>query len=144
MFLFIIIVWSFCWWWVLFWCEWHRYGNIFKSHILGCPTIVSMDPELNRYILMNEAKGFVPGYPQSMLDILGKCNIAAVHGSTHKYMRGTLLSIISPTLIRNQLLPKIDQFMRTHLSHWENKVINIQDKTKQVRYINSSKPTFSI
>ncbi|CAI8591956.1 unnamed protein product [Vicia faba] len=116
-----------------------RYGNIFKSHILGCPTIVSMDPELNRYILMNEAKGFVPGYPQSMLDILGKCNIAAVHGSTHKYMRGTLLSIISPTLIRNQLLPKIDQFMRTHLSHWENKVINIQDKTKQMAFLSSLK-----
>jgi len=109
-----------------------RYGNFFKSHILGCPTIVSMDPELNRYILMNEAKGFVPGYPQSMLDILGKCNIAAVHGSTHKYMRGTLLSIISPTLIRNQLLPKIDEFMRTHVSDWDNKVINIQDKTKEV------------
>ena len=109
-----------------------RYGSFFKSHILGCPTIVSMDPELNRYILMNEAKGLVPGYPQSMLDILGKCNIAAVHGSTHKYMRGALLSIISPTLIRDQLLPKIDQFMRAHLSNWGDKVINIQEKTKEV------------
>ncbi|PNY18137.1 cytochrome p450 85a-like protein [Trifolium pratense] len=116
-----------------------RYGSFFKSHILGCPTIVSMDPELNRYILMNEAKGFVPGYPQSMLDILGKCNIAAVHGSTHKYMRGTLLSIISPTLIRNQLLPKIDEFMRKHLSHWDNKVINIQDKTKEMAFLSSLK-----
>uniref|UniRef100_I1LWV8 Uncharacterized protein n=1 Tax=Glycine max TaxID=3847 RepID=I1LWV8_SOYBN len=110
-----------------------RYGSFFKSHILGCPTIVSMDPELNRYILMNEAKGLVPGYPQSMLDILGKCNIAAVHGSTHKYMRGALLSIISPTLIRDQLLQKIDQFMRAHLSNWDDKVINIQEKTKEAR-----------
>lgn len=109
-----------------------RYGSFFKSHILGCPTIVSMDPELNRFILMNEAKGLVPGYPQSMLDILGTRNIAAVHGSTHKYMRGALLSIISPTLIRDQLLPKIDEFMRTHLIDWDNKVINIQEKTKEV------------
>ncbi|KAL2335393.1 hypothetical protein Fmac_016606 [Flemingia macrophylla] len=116
-----------------------RYGSFFKSHILGCPTIVSMDPELNRYILMNEAKGLVPGYPQSMLDILGKCNIAAVHGSTHKYMRGALLSIISPTLIRDQLLPKIDEFMRAHLSNWDNKVINIQEKTKEVAFLSSLK-----
>lgn len=91
-----------------------------------------MDPEVNRYILMNEAKGLVPGYPQSMLDILGKCNIAAVHGSTHKYMRGALLALISPTMIRDQVLPKIDDFMRAHLSGWENQVINIQEKTKQV------------
>lgn len=81
---------------------------------------------------MNEAKGLIPGYPQSMLDILGKCNIAAVHGSTHKYMRGALLSLISPTMIRDQLLPKIDEFMRAHLSNWNNKVINIQAKTKEV------------
>ncbi|GAV87407.1 p450 domain-containing protein, partial [Cephalotus follicularis] len=116
-----------------------RYGNFFKSHILGCPTIVSMDPELNRYILMNEAKGFVPGYPQSMLDILGKCNIAAVHGSTHKYMRGALRALISATMIREQILPKIDEFMRTHVSNWDNKVINIQEKTKEMALLSSLK-----
>ncbi|KAJ9173153.1 hypothetical protein P3X46_016317 [Hevea brasiliensis] len=116
-----------------------RYGSFFKSHILGCPTIVSMDPELNKYILMNEAKGLVPGYPQSMLDILGKCNIAAVHGSTHKYMRGALLSLISPTMIREQLLPTIDVFMRTHLSNWDNKVIDIQQKTKEMALLSALK-----
>ncbi|KAE8713123.1 Cytochrome P450 85A1 [Hibiscus syriacus] len=116
-----------------------RYGSFFKSHILGCPTAVSMDPELNRYILMNEAKGFVPGYPQSMLDILGKCNIAAVHGSTHKLMRGTLLALVSPTMIRERLLPKIDEFMRTFLSNWDNKVIDIQEKTKEMAFLSSLK-----
>ncbi|XP_019442762.1 PREDICTED: cytochrome P450 85A isoform X2 [Lupinus angustifolius] len=120
-----------------------RFGNFFKSHILGCPTIISMDPELNRYILMNESKGLVPGYPQSMLDILGKCNIAAVHGSTHKYMRGALLSIISPTLIRDQLLPKIDEFIRAHLSNWDAKVINIQDKTKEIAGMESSSISYT-
>ncbi|XVF71292.1 hypothetical protein PTKIN_Ptkin12aG0025200 [Pterospermum kingtungense] len=116
-----------------------RYGTFFKSHILGCPTVVSMDPELNRYILMNEAKGLVPGYPQSMLDILGKCNIAAVHGSTHKQMRGALLALISPTMIREQLLPKIDEFMRNFLSNWDNKVINLQEKTKEMAFLSSLK-----
>ncbi|KAH7516121.1 hypothetical protein FEM48_Zijuj10G0101300 [Ziziphus jujuba var. spinosa] len=70
-----------------------RYGNVFKSHILGCPTIVSMDPELNRFILLNEGKGLVPGYPQSMLEMLGKFNIGALHGSAHKHIRGSLLSL---------------------------------------------------
>ncbi|KAF8408236.1 hypothetical protein HHK36_007381 [Tetracentron sinense] len=116
-----------------------RYGKFFKSHILGCPTIVSMDPELNRFILLNEGKGLVPGYPQSMLDILGNCNIAAVHGSTHKYMRGALLSLISPTMIKDQLLPKIDEFMKSHLSNWDGKTINIQEKTKEMALLSSLK-----
>ncbi|KAK9105181.1 hypothetical protein Scep_022025 [Stephania cephalantha] len=114
-----------------------KYGSFFKSHILGCPTIVSMDPELNRYILMNEGKGLVPGYPQSMLDILGKCNIAAVSGSAHKSMRGALLALISPTMIRDNLLPKIDEFMRSHLSNWDGKTIEVQQKTKEMAMLSS-------
>ncbi|GFZ19208.1 brassinosteroid-6-oxidase 1 [Actinidia rufa] len=96
-----------------------------------------MDPEINRYILMNEAKGLVPGYPQSMLDILGKCNIAAVHGSTHKYMRGALLALVSPPVIKDQLLPKIDHFMRSHLANWDDQVIDIQQKTKEMAILSS-------
>ncbi|KAL1824435.1 hypothetical protein ACET3Z_011213 [Daucus carota] len=116
-----------------------RFGSLFKTHILGCPTIISMDPELNRYILMNEAKGFVPGYPQSMLDILGTNNIAAVHGSAHKNMRGAVLALLSPAMIRDQHLLKIDDFMRKHLSNWDNKVIDIQQKTKEMALLSSLK-----
>lgn len=110
-----------------------RYGSFFKTHILGCPTIVSMDPELNRYILMNEGKGLVPGYPQSMLDILGKCNIAAVHGSAHKHIRGSLLSLIGPLVIKDQLLPKIDEFIRSFLENWNHgETIDIQERTNEM------------
>lgn len=109
-----------------------RYGNLFKSHILGCPTVVCMDPEINRFILMNESKGLVPGYPQSMLDILGECNIAAVTGPLHKSMRNAMLGLINPSMMRDQLLPKVDEFMRSHLSNWSNKVIDIQEKTKEM------------
>ncbi|XP_004507293.1 cytochrome P450 85A-like [Cicer arietinum] len=116
-----------------------RYGSFFKSHLLGSPTIVSIDPELNRYILLNEAKGFVPGYPESMYNILGKGNIAAVHGSTHKYMRGALLYVISPTMIREQILPRIDEFMTDFLSNLDDQIIDIQEKTKEMAFLLSLK-----
>ncbi|KAH0469174.1 hypothetical protein IEQ34_002406 [Dendrobium chrysotoxum] len=109
-----------------------RYGNFFKSHILGCPTVVCMDPEINKYILMNESKGLIPGYPQSMLDILGECNIAAVTGPLHKSMRNAMLGLINPSMMREQLLPKVDELMRSHLSNWSNRVIDIQEKTKEM------------
>ncbi|KAJ9562204.1 hypothetical protein OSB04_007364 [Centaurea solstitialis] len=107
--------------------------------MLGCPTIVSMDPDVNRFILMNEAKGIPPGYPQSMLDILGKSNIAAVNGDIHKNMRGSFLSLVSPTIIKDQILPKIDAFMRTYLSDhsWTHQVIDIQEKTKEMVFLSS-------
>ncbi|KAG5532723.1 hypothetical protein RHGRI_027133 [Rhododendron griersonianum] len=106
-----------------------RYGSVFKSHILGSPTIVSMDPELNRYILLNEGKGLVPGYPQSALDILGKSNIAAVHRSDHRRIRGSFLSLVNPSMLKDQLLPKIDKNMRIHLHNLQGKTIDIQKIT---------------
>ncbi|KAL6994115.1 Cytochrome P450 85A [Sarracenia purpurea var. burkii] len=114
-----------------------RYGSIFKSHILGCPTIVSMDPELNRYILMNEGRGLVPGYPQSMLDILGKCNIAAVHGGAHKRMRAALVALLTPAVIAHRLLPTIDAFIRSHLTNWNDNLVDIQEKTKEMALLSS-------
>ncbi|EPS66987.1 hypothetical protein M569_07789, partial [Genlisea aurea] len=114
-----------------------RFGSFFKSHILGCPTVVSMDPEVNRRILVSESKGLVPGYPQSMLDILGKRNIAAVHGGEHKYLRGALLGVVSPAMIREHLLPKIDGFIRSHLDGWDGTVVDIQHKTKEMAFLSS-------
>lgn len=98
-----------------------------------------MDAELNRYILMNESKGLVAGYPQSMLDILGTCNIAAVHGPSHRLMRGSLLSLISPAMMKDHLLPKIDDFMRNYLCGWDDlETVDIQEKTKHVRFLSFS------
>ncbi|KAH0851800.1 hypothetical protein HID58_015243 [Brassica napus] len=115
-----------------------RYGSFFKSHLLGCPTLVSMDTEINRYILKNESKGLVPGYPQSMLDILGTCNMAAVHGSSHRLMRGSLLSLISSAMMRDHILPKVDYFMRSYLGQWsELENVDIQDKTKHMAFLSS-------
>ncbi|MED6180102.1 Cytochrome P450 85A [Stylosanthes scabra] len=102
-----------------------------------------MDGEMNRYILMNEPKGLVPGYPKSMVDILGELNITAVHGSTHKYLRGALLSIISPIMIRDQLLPTLDQLVRSYLSNWDNQVIDIQQKIKEMAFLSSLRQVVS-
>ncbi|GMY25817.1 cytochrome P450 85A1-like [Fagus crenata] len=111
-----------------------KYGSVFKSHIFGSPTVISMDQDLNRYILMNEGKGLVPGYPKSMLDLVGKTNIAAVHGAAHKYIRGSLLSLIGSGAIKDQLFPDIDKFMRSFINNWEDKTIDIQDKTIEMAF----------
>jgi brassinosteroid-6-oxidase 1 len=83
---------------------------------------------------MNEGKeGLVPGYPKSMLDLIGKANVAAVHGSAHKFIRMSLLSLIGPSAIKDQLFPYIDKFMRLFIDNWDGKIIDIQEKTIEVR-----------
>ncbi|CAA6657344.1 unnamed protein product [Spirodela intermedia] len=84
-------------------------------------------------------KGPRSGYPQSMLDILGRWNIAAVHGALHKSMRGVLLSLIGPTAIREELLPKLDYFMRSHLCGWSGQTVDIQERTREIAFLTSLK-----
>ncbi|OIW02193.1 hypothetical protein TanjilG_02417 [Lupinus angustifolius] len=92
-----------------------------------------MDPEVNRYILMNEAKGLVPGYPESMKNILG-INVAEVHGAVHKRIRGSLLSLVGPVALRDQVLPKMDKFMRSFLHNWDGKTIDMQQKSMEMAF----------
>lgn len=110
----------------------NRYGSFFKTHILGSPTIICMDPVMNRYVLLHEGKGLVPGYPRSLVELLGKRNISAVHGTAHRYIRSSMLSLIGPTVIKERLLIDVDEFMRCHLHNLDGNTIDIQDKTKQV------------
>lgn len=81
---------------------------------------------------MNETQGLVPGYPESMRNILGNTNIASVHGAFHKRIRGSLLSLVSPHAIKDHLLIRTDQFMRSFIHNWAGQTIDIQDKAKQV------------
>ncbi|ESW25486.1 hypothetical protein PHAVU_003G040300 [Phaseolus vulgaris] len=115
-----------------------RHGSLFKTHALGSPIVVSMDPDINRYVLVNEAKGFVPGYPDSMRKILGT-NIAEVHGAVHKRIRGSLLSLIGPMAVKDHLLPEVDEFMSSFLHNWDGKIIDLQEKTVQMAFIISMK-----
>ncbi|KAI4358004.1 hypothetical protein L6164_001913 [Bauhinia variegata] len=116
-----------------------RYGNLFKTHALGSPTVVCMDPDVNRYILLNEAKGLIPGYPVSMRNILGDNNIASVHGVSHKRIRGSLLAVSGLVAIRDHHLPRVDKYMRSFLENWAGKIIDIQEKTKEMAFLVSMK-----
>ncbi|XP_011015762.1 PREDICTED: cytochrome P450 85A1-like [Populus euphratica] len=112
-----------------------RYGNLFRTHVLAFPTVICTDPELNRYILLNETRGLVPGYPRSSQDILGKYNVGVVTGSAHKYLRGSLLSLVNPTMIKDHLLLNIDEPVRSFLANWEGKTIDLQDRTVEFAFV---------
>ncbi|VAH24403.1 unnamed protein product [Triticum turgidum subsp. durum] len=72
-----------------------------------------------------------------MLDILGRNNIAAVHGPLHRLMRGAMLGLVRPAALRTSLLPKIDAFMRDHLHGWAGSVVDVQAKTKEMALLSS-------
>ncbi|KAL0283198.1 UNVERIFIED_CONTAM: Abscisic acid 8'-hydroxylase 3 [Sesamum radiatum] len=47
-----------------------RYGEIFKTHILGCPCVMLASPEAARFVLVTQAHLFKP-YPRSKENLIG-------------------------------------------------------------------------
>lgn len=101
---------------------------MFKSHLFGCPTIVSGDLELNNFILLNEDRLFQSYYPRSVQDILGNLSLMLVSGELHKKLRTVALSFIANS-------KSSPDFLR----YVENLTISVMDSWKGCREIHYAK-----
>ncbi|KAF7844520.1 cytochrome P450 724B1 [Senna tora] len=97
-----------------------RYGRVFKSHLFGCPAIVSCDHELNTFILQNEGKLFEVDYPKVMHNILGKFALILVTGDLHRKLRSAVVSFVSASKSQSTFLHCAEMLALSGLHSWEN------------------------
>ncbi|KAH6559189.1 hypothetical protein KP509_1Z024300 [Ceratopteris richardii] len=112
-----------------------RYGNIFKSCLFGHPTIVSADPEFNKFILMNEDKLFQCSYPSNISAILGKWSLLVLVAEEHKRMRSIAVNFLSIPKLRDFFLPDIERHVLLTLGTWkEGQVISAHNESKKFTF----------
>lgn len=73
-----------------------RYGAIFKTNILGQPTIFLKGAEGNRFILSNENEFFRISWPPSVKALLGDLSLALQTGHVHLSRRKLLAQAFQP------------------------------------------------
>ncbi|XLR43122.1 hypothetical protein S83_027782 [Arachis hypogaea] len=104
-----------------------RYGKVFKSHIFGSPTIISTDADVNKFILQSDAKLFVPSYPKSVSELMGKSSILLVNGSLQRKIHGLVGSFF-----KSQITTDMHNYVQESMANWsEESPIYIQDETKK-------------
>jgi len=108
------------------------YGNVFRTSILGYPTVISTDPDVNKFILHNDDRLFVPHYPSHFTQLLGKWNIFAARGDFHKRMRGTVLRFVNISVVKEKLLSEMQNIITTSLSGWGGRNVNVVQEAKQM------------
>lgn len=69
-----------------------RYGSIFKTHILGRPTVVMAGPEANRFLLSSHMSHFSwrQGWPKTFQELLGE-SLFLQEGEQHRRNRKLLM-----------------------------------------------------
>lgn len=112
-----------------------KYGQpVFTTHHMGYPTVMSIDPEVNKFILQNEGKYFVSNYPRSVRDLFGKGAIASVNGELHKRIHNAVLSFINTTKLKEFVMADVEHVIRTTLSKWEGRTVYVEDECKTMAF----------
>lgn len=110
-----------------------RYGKVFRSHLFGSPTIVSTDAEVSRCVLQSDAKSFVPWYPKSLTELMGKSSILLINGSLQRRVHGLIGGFFKSAELKSQITRDMQGYVQGSMVHWENnQLVRVQDESKNV------------
>ncbi|NP_001311890.1 Abscisic acid 8'-hydroxylase 3 [Capsicum annuum] len=111
-----------------------RYGEIFKTKILGYPCVMLASPEAARFVLVNQANLFRPTYPKSKENLIGQSALFFHQGDYHNHLRKLVQASLNPESIRNQI-PHIEELSITALNSWAGgHVVNTYHEMKKFSF----------
>ncbi|KAK9923590.1 hypothetical protein M0R45_031999 [Rubus argutus] len=112
-----------------------RYGKVFKSHIFGSPTIVSTDAEVSKFVLQSDSKAFVPSYPKSLTELMGKSSILLINGSLQRRIHGLIGAFFKSPHLKAQITRDMQKYVQESMENWRDELpIFIQDETKSIAF----------
>lgn len=118
---------------VFFAAKQKRYGDIFKTHVLGCPCIMIASPEAAKFVLASHAHQFKPTFPASKERMLGPQAIFFHRGDYHQRLRRLVLSSFLPGKIRSSVV-NIESIALRALDSWEGFTINTFQEMKRYAF----------
>ncbi|KAA8528537.1 hypothetical protein F0562_035892 [Nyssa sinensis] len=111
-----------------------RYGEIFKTNILGCPCVMLASPEAARFVLLTQAQLFKPTYPNSKESLIGPSALFFHQGDYHIRLRKLVQGSLYPETIRN-LVPNIEAIAVSALDSWTGgHVVNTFSEMKKFSF----------
>ncbi|KAK3095665.1 hypothetical protein FSP39_017375 [Pinctada imbricata] len=96
-----------------------KYGPIFKTHLLGKPTIRVSGKENVRRIILGENKIVQSSYPPSVQKLLGSKSITISCGEQHKNKKRQLMKFLSPDFLA-QHVDAFSEISVEYLKKWSD------------------------
>ncbi|KAJ0098097.1 hypothetical protein Patl1_29008 [Pistacia atlantica] len=111
------------------------YGNVFKTHILGTPIIVSTDPDVNKVVLQNHGNTFVPAYPKSIRELLGDFSILQMNGNLQKRVHAQIGGFLRSPQLKARITKDIENSVKLTLASWKDMhLIYVQEEIKKITF----------
>ncbi|KAM7250018.1 hypothetical protein ACFE04_021901 [Oxalis oulophora] len=97
-----------------FFSRFRRNGEIFKTHLLGCPSIVLASPDAIKFVLTTSPNLFKPTYPPCKEKLLGPAALFFHQNDYHSQVRKLVVASLLPNVIRH-FIPDIEVLAKTLL-----------------------------
>lgn len=112
-----------------------KYGKVFKTHLMGSPTVIVSGANANRFILSNEFKMVVSSWPASSVQLMGKNSIMEKQGESHRCLRGLISATFGDAGLET-LVPKVFNSILSHLGQkWNDREeISLYRSTKAMTF----------
>ncbi|CAM0880220.1 unnamed protein product [Alopecurus aequalis] len=112
-----------------------RYGSaVFRSHLFGSATVVTADAEVSRAVLQSDARSFVPWYPRSLTELMGKSSILLINGSLQRRVHGLVGAFFKSPQLKAQITADMQRSLAPALAAWRAQGpgarLRIQDHAK--------------
>ncbi|KAJ3705051.1 hypothetical protein LUZ61_008756 [Rhynchospora tenuis] len=109
-----------------------RYGEVFKTHLLGYPCVMLATAEAIRFVLVTHSDLFKPTYPKSKECIVGPLALPFQSGEYHLRLKKIVQGSLSPDLLR-AILTDIESIVRCTLKAWDGHVEPTYHAMKRAR-----------
>ncbi|KAJ6938927.1 cytochrome P450 family protein [Populus alba x Populus x berolinensis] len=112
-----------------------KYGKIFKTRLMGSPTIIVNGAEANRFFLSNEFKLVISSWPTASVQLMGINSIMEKQGEKHRCLRGIIAASLGPAELEI-LVPKICDSVQLYLDkNWNvREEISLYHSTKALTF----------
>ncbi|PON69094.1 Cytochrome P450 [Parasponia andersonii] len=114
-----------------------RYGEIFKTHILGCPSVMLASPEAAKFVLVTHSHLFKPTYPKSKEKLIGPSALFFQQGEYHARLRKLILSSLTSPNSLQKRVADVEALAVSALESWargEEKAINTFHEMKKYSF----------
>lgn len=95
-----------------------RYGAIYKTHVLGAPTVRVVGAENVRQVLVGEASNVESMWPRSVLNLMGSRSVLSLKEEEHGAVKKIVAEILCSQEILATYMPHVQAVVDTHLSRW--------------------------
>jgi retinoid hydroxylase len=95
-----------------------QYGQVFKTHLFGRPTVIMIGAEANRFVLTNENRCFSTNWPHSTRTLVGSGSLIVQAGGEHQNRRKLLSQAFQPRSVP-EYFSTMKEITYSYLHKWQ-------------------------